>query len=222
MKRSSTWLAPAVVVFVLACVAAAAAADRTERPTVILYVSDVAKVPRDVLERAEREMTAIYRRIGVNAVWADCFRNTAEPMSRPAPCNNGSLRLLVVIPSAAATEQMRLPQDVLGLAPRASPEVAGRVVYVFYDRAKALAHRSREFNVGTLFGYVLAHEIGHLLLPFGSHSPNGIMSRDWDNAQLRAADRGALSFTNDQAKLIRATVSAAQLRSQAAPSVAMR
>jgi hypothetical protein len=221
MKHSRWLLGPAlVVVAVLASVAGATAADRLEPLNVMLNVSDSAEVPRDVLQRAEQEMTAIYRRIGVNAVWSDRFSRAAEPMSSLAPTQGAILHLLVMIPSPTATEQMAGRGDVFGFAPRNRPEVAGRVAYVFYHRAQVLA-QSETVDVATLFAHVLAHEIGHLLLPFGSHSRTGIMRGQWDLAQLRAAERGTLAFTHDQATLIRGFVSAAaQVRSERAPSVA--
>ena len=35
-------------------------------------------------------------------------------------------------------------------------------------------------NVGYLLGVVVAHEVGHILLPAYSHSPSGIMRANWE------------------------------------------
>jgi len=140
-------------------------------------------------------------------------------MSEPVRIHDGALHLLVIIPPASAVERLRRPADSLGFTPRVAPQTAGGTVYVFYRRAQMLA-QSQKVDLATLFGHVLAHEIGHALLPFGSHSLNGIMRGEWDLKQLRAAEQGCLSFTDDQVKLIRATASAAQNRSEGAPSVA--
>jgi alcohol dehydrogenase class IV len=53
---------------------------------------------------------------------------------------------------------------------------------------------------------VIAHEIGHHLLGPNSHSPTGIMMGIWSPEVLRAAGKGHLLFTPQQAELIRADV----------------
>jgi hypothetical protein len=56
----------------------------------------------------------------------------------------------------------------------------------------------------SLLGVVIAHEIGHLLLPYGSHSASGLMQGDWDSRQFLLARTRRLWFTAQQAELIRA------------------
>ena len=56
----------------------------------------------------------------------------------------------------------------------------------------------------SLLGVAIAHEIGHLLLPYGSHSPSGLMQADWDDRQFVLARARLLRFTAQQAKQIRA------------------
>ena len=53
----------------------------------------------------------------------------------------------------------------------------------------------------------MAHELGHLLLPHGSHAKSGIMTAAWDRKQMEQIGRGWLSFTKEQAEAIRARVS---------------
>jgi len=48
----------------------------------------------------------------------------------------------------------------------------------------------------------MAHEIGHLLLPYG-HSATGLMRAKWDEKDLRLAVHGQLNFTAEEAELIR-------------------
>ena len=56
---------------------------------------------------------------------------------------------------------------------------------------------------GELLGYVIAHEVGHLLLGTDSHSHEGIMQGRWEDPQLREAGKGNLQFTPSQAGLMR-------------------
>ena len=54
-----------------------------------------------------------------------------------------------------------------------------------------------------MLAHVMAHEVGHLLLPHG-HSATGLMRANWDAADLRRAVYRQLNFTAEQAELIRA------------------
>lgn len=55
----------------------------------------------------------------------------------------------------------------------------------------------------------MAHEIGHLLLPYGSHSDTGIMKGHWDVEELRRLEPDTLRFTPWQAQMIRGRMSRA-------------
>ena len=50
----------------------------------------------------------------------------------------------------------------------------------------------------------MAHELGHLLLPYNAHSRTGIMTATFDEQQAIRASKGALAFSADEARLIRA------------------
>jgi hypothetical protein len=64
--------------------------------------------------------------------------------------------------------------------------------YIFSHRVGALAKRNQR-SVGEVLGWVIAHELGHLILPENSHSATGIMSAAID---LRPA--AAAVFTPEQ------------------------
>lgn len=49
---------------------------------------------------------------------------------------------------------------------------------------------------------MIAHEIGHLLLPYDSHAGRGLMQGGWDRTQARRAEMGLVTFTPDEAALI--------------------
>jgi hypothetical protein len=52
----------------------------------------------------------------------------------------------------------------------------------------------------------MAHEIGHLLLPFVGHSEIGIMRGEWSPDDLLLAHSIFLVFTSGQSKLMRASI----------------
>ena len=59
-----------------------------------------------------------------------------------------------------------------------------------------------------VLAYTIVHEIGHLLLPEG-HSFTGVMRARPDRLDWQRAARGALRFTDQEARRIRATLSQA-------------
>jgi len=81
----------------------------------------------------------------------------------------------------------------------------GRLAYAFYDRIGAAAQQYRT-DVSKLLGYVMAHELGHILLAEGSHSPTGIMSARWGHFKLDLVAETFLRFTKEQAESIRKSV----------------
>ncbi len=89
---------------------------------------------------------------------------------------------------------------------------------IFYDRLNKLVHKTKAVSIrapteAQLLGHVMAHEIGHQLLPYLSHTTHGIMTHDWSLEVLQRAARGDLCFSGEQGELIRA-----QLRAQTAKS----
>src|SRR5262245_54922394 len=86
------------------------------------------------------------------------------------------------------------------------------MAYVFYDRVERVArthlHTGRrtgtyDFDDVVVLAHAMAHEIGHLLLPYG-HSATGLMRANWDEADLLRAVHRKLNFTVEQAESIRA------------------
>jgi hypothetical protein len=54
-----------------------------------------------------------------------------------------------------------------------------------------------------VMGTVIAHEIGHLVLPSGSHSTTGLMRANWTIEELRGSSQLGFGFTPPQRELIR-------------------
>jgi hypothetical protein len=75
----------------------------------------------------------------------------------------------------------------------------GTNITVFGSRIEAAA---REFNVspGILFGYVMAHEIGHVLSRSPRHSRHGLMAAVWGRPEYQFIARRVLFFTSEDLK----------------------
>ena len=83
-----------------------------------------------------------------------------------------------------------------------------------YGPSPQLAELALE--LAQLLGFVMTHEMGHMLLPYSAHSQEVIMRPEWDRAQVNNAVEGVLTFTPAQAALIgerlRASVSGTAAR----------
>ena len=103
--------------------------------------------------------------------------------------------------------------DIFGSALLPANEDFGVVANVYADRTRQLADR-REFEV--ILGWVIAHELGHLLLGEHGHAAAGIMHARWRAQDLKPNGQAAMLFLPGEAKKIRAQVRA---RAAAAGSV---
>jgi hypothetical protein len=68
---------------------------------------------------------------------------------------------------------------------------------VYYERVLATA-APPDRDIQTFLGYVMAHELGHLMLPPPSHASAGIM-----RAHFGLSSRAIVTFTEQQAVAIR-------------------
>lgn len=82
-----------------------------------------------------------------------------------------------------------------------TPE-GGSYISVFH-KAKALRARGSCLSDGTLLGYVVAHEMGHLLLGANSHSSAGLMRPLWTPHDVERMAQGRLRFDSGEASRMR-------------------
>src|SRR5688572_24316398 len=154
--------------------------------------------PPDVLVRAQTETARIYAAVGVRLVWeARGAPITADPLSLLP-------RLTMIIVDNPDAWPERVAASALGVAPDGQSGV-GRRAYAFNERIQESGRRHGT-DPAKILGYVMAHELGHLLLARGAHSSTGIMSGRWNRFEIQSVERSALRFTSEQAKSIRSTV----------------
>lgn len=167
--------------------------DRRMEVPVTLIAEGWSQPASKVLLEARQQAAMIYDAIDVSLVWTDNPGLDEEA---------GPVHFVAVVLSDARTDQFlrgeELPPSVLGVAPYQT----GRV-YLFWDR---IARRAWENRVlpQIVMARVLAHEIGHHLLPLQGHSDSGIMRPSVD---YRVGEPPA--FTPTQAASIRQLLSAA-------------
>jgi hypothetical protein len=165
-----------------------------------ISVHDYADVPPLRLAAAEANARRIFGLAGVKTVWVSCSPKLEE--SEPADCFTvDATHLMVKILSGKTTAHVRDRDDVLGNALLADNGV-GYYAYAFLGHIEML-----EQHLGfPVLGYVLAHEIGHLLFGSNSHSVNGIMSPHWNGPELRRISEGNLLFLPDESRVLRKRV----------------
>lgn len=177
-------MAPAILVVLFAMAAVdATAADQTDMPTAVVRLDNIAVVPVDYLDFAESRAAEVFSRIGVRLTWIDEETAVREHLRPPFT--------VVLITSGAQLLARPAVIDALGFA---DPGVAR--AHVIYDRVEALTARSRR-SAASLLGDVIAHELGHLMLPSPRYSARGIM-RSGVDVQTRPLE----TFTDPQAKQI--------------------
>lgn len=185
------------------------AAEPRQSPVQVALHND-GLAPPDVVSRAQAEVTRLYALIGVEVVW------------RPPTTDDAAVRMVKLTTWEPRND--RIPVMALGATYRAESPVDARA-YVFWLRVQ---HYAQQFTIGIdmLLGAAIAHELGHILFPSGSHASRGLMRATWDREQFRLVANGLLHFSPQSAAQIRGSVNSASAssrrprsRSPATPSV---
>jgi hypothetical protein len=176
-----------VVVFTLVSIIRAvdASAQKEAMPELTLSLQNVAQIPAAEADEAKEILVRIYRFAGIDLHWKDVDADITV-IFRPPPHPRA-------IPDSGFA---------LGYAPRSKLK-AGRIAFVLADRTADTA-RGLGMEHYVLLAITMAHEVGHLLLPDGSHAVNGIMRGDWTQSDYQKARLGQLLFTEAEGRLMRA------------------
>jgi hypothetical protein len=165
--------------------------------SISVTLDDRVNVPTRELAVAKTVVERAFRDAGISIAWTEGAVSVPEPGPAARP---DSTRPLTVILMASAKKPVGGANScVLGLAMAAIARA-----YVFHDRILD-ATLMRPADAPTILGRVIAHEVGHLVLPPGSHSRFGIMRADLDLGYLNPN-----RFTADQARLMRARLAIAE------------
>ena len=169
-----------------------------------LRVINTAGVSRLTLDRAERVTAAVFRRIGVEVVWT--YPEGEQAVAAAMAAATAQPRYYLRILRWPGQLGNRLDRHAGGFAPS-----GGCLIHVFYDSVKAEAEAGR-LPEHMIFGYIVAHELGHIFLPPGYHSQNGVMRALLNQRNWRAASCGNLVFQDAEAARIREGILLARIR----------
>ena len=205
MPRAFAWL---ILTFVIGSVPLLSADDRGDGElAVTIQIHDYCHVSSGSLTRAREVVTAMYERIGVRTEWIGVVE---QREGRPGPARRddvsripiAQVTLIILTPKMAA--RGHVSEGALGFA-AVPDEGMGRIAYAIYDRVRVTAARAA-MNEDDLLGFVMAHEIGHLMLPRGAHAETGLMRGRWDVRDFQRTDVLTLGFSPEQASEIRNTL----------------
>jgi hypothetical protein len=174
---------------------AQSAACTAWEPLPVKLFNDAA-VGDDVLHRAKEQAAWLLKSVCVDLAWVPCL---VVSRSNLTPCQAPVRAMELHILSSPATNDFR--EDTLGIA---MPHLgSGDHAGVFLSRVRQTAARNTGIiEVPDLLGYVMAHEIGHLLLHSTTHSSEGIMRAEYRPVDLKKAGQRQLKFTPEQAEAI--------------------
>lgn len=159
--------AATLAVLVVGLVGAGRASAEPNAPvTVVVHLSDQDHVPARELAHAQTLVTETYARSGIRLVWTDGSAKLAV--------TDGNLHVDVFILNTDQIERTKPAAGVFGQASHITERA-----YIFYARLfqQAIRHGGEPARALAL---VMAHELGHVLLPEYSHTPTGLMRAHWE------------------------------------------
>jgi DNA-binding PadR family transcriptional regulator len=196
-------LSPLTVLAVLAvCGRSTTSADARELgPSLTIVVTPGSRISQPDLRRAGMDVLRILGAAGIKADWAFGPSLSMVQRSHPAGLTDGCVihaEFRVASPSSSAAT----PGEIaLGIT-RARLHDGVADIVLFDDDIMEFASQTRQ-DVSGIVALVLAHEIGHVLLPAPAHTDTGLMQVPWDQRALEQAAHRTLLFTARQGALMR-------------------
>jgi hypothetical protein len=198
----------AFATFVSPCAALA------QEARILIRMYDVAAAGPELRAEAMRTAASIVSDAGVAVRWMDCSRGGADHPCRTVP---GARELVVRIMPTPELEAIRsrdalsirepsgATHQQLGFAAVGEGSRPGILATVYYVSVQTVA-RNSGVATSKLLGRAIAHEVGHLLLPGGGHSPSGLMRAPWAYEELTENRREDWLFSPQDRRELRAAV----------------
>lgn len=182
-----------------------------------IRIHDYARLPPGSIESAQERVHDLYAPIAVQPVWAETMRPQGQPRRK---LQRDPREWSIIILPPAMSRRLRVEAETVGLAVVTRVD-GGKVAYILFDRVcnvAAASAASREDVLGT----IIAHELGHLLLPSGAHSETGLMRPSWQLLDFKGVDSEQWRFTPAQADAVRRHLRQTLATAEAERLVALR
>jgi hypothetical protein len=163
----------------------------TDHQAIAIGVYDYTHIAKPVLARAESETTSMFGRFGVHLTWAHCVDRGSVSPCRPL-LGPGFITLNLVGRSMGS--RIALNDRKLGVT-------LGKRIYILYQPIQDTIG-DKDPERCQILAHIIAHELGHVLLPPKAHSDKGIMRSSWRLRDLQ----NEISFTSEEEKQIRVSV----------------
>lgn len=157
-------------------------------PQLVVFVYNHASVSNEIVSDAEKEASRVFRGLSLEVTWINCLTRHTDSTTGLEPMSTTGL-FIGIVPRA-----VKLSDTVFGVAFLGS-DGKGRYADVFFESVRRLGAEEADVGEARVLAYVMAHEIGHLLLGSNAHSELGIMKPRWSAIELRKIEMGKLSFT---------------------------
>ena len=144
-----------------------ATSDQREA-TIVLHVVNLAAISREVLNQAKEHVAMVYEDIGVRTVWVDSEQAVGKHV-------DGGLHLTVMLLPRETSKKFQGRASRTMHSAELTPASGAPT---FFATAFASMPGPKFFAIQ--LGAVIAHEVGHLVLPEKGHSRHGIMRANVD------------------------------------------
>lgn len=172
-------------------------------PKITVRVYDYAQVPDGTRTEANSIAGKVLAKAGVPTEWIDCAMPEAKHNPVCVPPRDSRVDLVVRILAGSKEARAGIHPSCCGYAQRAEDGSGGTYATLFFDCVEKTA-KELGMHRDVVLGHLVAHELGHLLLPEGAHSKRGIMRGQLNREDWLAAAQGTLLFTTQQAEQLRA------------------
>jgi len=181
------------------------ASARDSLLNITVHIYDYSRVQPTAMPEALRSAEATLRQAGIEVQWQTCpvGRAASSPGCDVSPADATNI-VLSILPEPMSAK-IAGGSKQFGLSMMNGEDGLPCHAYIFRDRILNFAN-DRAVPWTQLFGNVIAHELGHLLLGTNSHAPHGIMRATWQGTEVKGALGGTLAFTRQQAKMMQANV----------------
>ncbi len=168
-------------------------ANQTDSYTIVVNFSNRTEALESEVLLAQAQCSRIFAAINVHIQWGDVNEKNAT--------SEEVFYVVIRLSPYKLIENRPNTSDILGMA---FPDT--RVAFIFSDQVKRFGDCTH-LEGCSLLGIVIAHEIGHLVLPGSRHTTQGVMAKSLDSKQTKEP-----RFTPKEAKAIRLFLKSSEKR----------
>ena len=157
-----------------------------------------AQITKGKVATAEKVAAGLFAYAGIRIDWLNCGL-AMETSDETDSCNEAAFPRHLQV--RLRQKSLSLSESTLGLSYLGQDGI-GCHADVFYAGVEPI-QRETGLSSEAILGFVIAHELGHLLLGSNSHATAGIMRANWRKPEISAAGKGLLGFSETQAETMR-------------------